>query len=35
MLLTIRGVEASFVIAKTARENDVGGGISSRSRGQW
>ena len=32
MLLTIRGVEASFVIAKTSRENDVVA-ISSRSRG--
>lgn len=32
MLLTIRGVEASFVVAKTSRENDVVA-ISSRSRG--
>lgn len=32
MLLTIRGVEASFVIAKTSKENDVVA-ISSRSRG--
>lgn len=31
-LLTIRGVEASFVIAKTSKENDVVA-ISSRSRG--
>ena len=31
-LLTIRGVEASFVIAKTAKENDAVA-VSSRSRG--
>ena len=31
-LLTIRGVEASFVIAQTAKENDVVA-VSSRSRG--
>ena len=31
-LLTIRGVEASFVIAKTSKENDVVA-VSSRSRG--